>query len=296
MVKNSLKRFFHWGPLITIGMCLSNRQYHHTVVTASHQISQRVLYFITNIISFIWSSCLGIIKCVTLTTLYVNSMWWPSSSSVAAILHEAVFLILSSLSAFSYVMATLSGPGFLPLGWQPTVIHFQVVLPWINSSHTQLIFIHRRLKGRNIFNFATFVKDTKRHDRIIVGNVADVSWKWIITVRTWTVWVDVWMIFGTEYISTKLWIIVSIFSFATVCGMEKSCLFHQFPSIFCFGLCSLDNYFEFVNFSRHTSFVVTHLVEIEGSANNSVNYQFLFQGTFTRGKHIWPLFISVSSA
>lgn len=145
------------------------------IVTASQQISQRVWWFITNNSSFIWSSCLGIIKCVTLTTLYVNSMWWPSSSSVTAILHEAVFLILSSLSAFSYVMATLSGPGFLPLGWQPTVFHFHIIFPSINSNHMRLIFIHRRLKERNISNFATFVKDTKRHDRITVENVADVS-------------------------------------------------------------------------------------------------------------------------
>lgn len=67
---------------------------------------------------------LGIITCVTLTTLYVNSMWWPSSTSIAAVLHETLFLILSSLSAFSYVMATMCGPGFLPIEWKPAVRNF----------------------------------------------------------------------------------------------------------------------------------------------------------------------------
>lgn len=63
----------------------------------------------------------GIIACVTLTTLYVNSMWWPSSTSITAVLHETLFLILSSISAYSYVMATVCGPGFLPLEWKPAV-------------------------------------------------------------------------------------------------------------------------------------------------------------------------------
>ncbi|XP_055325007.1 palmitoyltransferase ZDHHC6 [Sitodiplosis mosellana] len=78
-LKKSLKRFLHWGPAVAI----------------------------------------GIIKCVTLTTLYINSMWWPPNRSVGGMIHQMVFLILSALSAFNYVMGTICGPGFLPLKWEP---------------------------------------------------------------------------------------------------------------------------------------------------------------------------------
>lgn len=63
----------------------------------------------------------GIIKCVTLTTLYMNSMWWPPNRSIGGTINQAIFLILSALSSFNYVMATVVGPGFLALRWQPKV-------------------------------------------------------------------------------------------------------------------------------------------------------------------------------
>lgn len=63
----------------------------------------------------------GIIKCVTLTTLYMNSMWWPPNESFAAFAHQALFLLLSTLATFNYIMATLTGPGLLPKQWQPKV-------------------------------------------------------------------------------------------------------------------------------------------------------------------------------
>lgn len=75
-------------------------------------------------INFLHSSSPGIIKCVTLTTLYMNSMWWPPNRSIGGQINQSIFLILSALSAFNYVMATLCGPGFLPLKWQPTVNYF----------------------------------------------------------------------------------------------------------------------------------------------------------------------------
>lgn len=64
----------------------------------------------------------GIIKCITLTTFYMNSMWWSPHSSLGGKMNQGLFLILSALSMFNYVMATLCGPGFLPLKWHPTVI------------------------------------------------------------------------------------------------------------------------------------------------------------------------------
>uniref|UniRef100_A0A1I8Q4F4 Palmitoyltransferase n=1 Tax=Stomoxys calcitrans TaxID=35570 RepID=A0A1I8Q4F4_STOCA len=76
---SSFKRFLHWGPI----------------------------------------TALTIIKCITLTTLYMNSMWWPPNFSLGGFLNQAVFLMLSSLATFNFVMATLTGPGLLPLKWKP---------------------------------------------------------------------------------------------------------------------------------------------------------------------------------
>ncbi|XP_068153279.1 palmitoyltransferase ZDHHC6 [Drosophila tropicalis] len=72
-------RFFHWGPI----------------------------------------TALSIIKCITLTTLYMNSMWWPPNESFAAFAHQGLFLMLSTLATFNYVMATVTGPGLLPKQWHP---------------------------------------------------------------------------------------------------------------------------------------------------------------------------------
>ncbi|EDW67983.1 palmitoyltransferase ZDHHC6 [Drosophila virilis] len=64
-------------------------------------------------------TALSIIKCITLTTLYMNSMWWPPNESFAAFAHQALFLLLSTLATFNYIMATVTGPGLLPKQWQP---------------------------------------------------------------------------------------------------------------------------------------------------------------------------------
>ncbi|ALC46572.1 CG5196 [Drosophila busckii] len=76
---SALRRFLHWGPITAI----------------------------------------SIIKCITLTTLYMNSMWWPPNESFGAFAHQALFLLLSMLATFNYVMATISGPGLLPKRWEP---------------------------------------------------------------------------------------------------------------------------------------------------------------------------------
>lgn len=64
-------------------------------------------------------TALSIIKCITLTTLYMNSMWWPPNKSFAGFAHQALFLLLSTLATFNYVMATLTGPGLMPKQWHP---------------------------------------------------------------------------------------------------------------------------------------------------------------------------------
>lgn len=51
----------------------------------------------------------------------MNSMWWPPNESLAGFLNQSIFLLFSSIATFNYVMATLTGPGFLPKGWKPKV-------------------------------------------------------------------------------------------------------------------------------------------------------------------------------
>lgn len=56
----------------------------------------------------------------------MNSMWWPPNRSIGGFLNQSIFLILSSLSAFNYFMATLTGPGYLPKNWKPKVNKFNI--------------------------------------------------------------------------------------------------------------------------------------------------------------------------
>ncbi|XP_018798713.1 PREDICTED: palmitoyltransferase ZDHHC6-like [Bactrocera latifrons] len=64
-------------------------------------------------------TALSIIKVITLTALYMNSMWWPPNASLGGFINQGLFLMLSSLATFNYVMATLTGPGLLPKKWKP---------------------------------------------------------------------------------------------------------------------------------------------------------------------------------
>ncbi|CRK86982.1 CLUMA_CG000795, isoform A [Clunio marinus] len=60
-----------------------------------------------------------IIKSITIQTLYLNSMWWPPHRSFAAFLNQIIFIVLSALTAFNFVMAAVLGPSYLPFGWKP---------------------------------------------------------------------------------------------------------------------------------------------------------------------------------
>lgn len=66
------------------------------------------------------SLSLGIIKSITIMTLYMNSIWWPPNT-LGAFLNQSVFLILSALTVVNFVMASIVGPGLLPLRWKPKV-------------------------------------------------------------------------------------------------------------------------------------------------------------------------------
>lgn len=75
----SVRRFLHWGPLIAI----------------------------------------GIIKSITIMTLYMNAMWWPAERSFGGFLNQAIFVMLSASTGFYFLAASLTGPRFLPFKWRP---------------------------------------------------------------------------------------------------------------------------------------------------------------------------------
>jgi len=74
-----LWRVFHWGPLVA----------------------------------------LGIIKWVTLATLYCTSMLWPPSESLFGLVYTLLFSCLSSLTFYHFLSALSIGPGYLPPNWRP---------------------------------------------------------------------------------------------------------------------------------------------------------------------------------
>jgi len=62
---------------------------------------------------------LGIIKWVSLSTVYSNTMWWPPESSWGGMANMIVFLVFSSLTTFHFFCAMCDGPGYLPKRWSP---------------------------------------------------------------------------------------------------------------------------------------------------------------------------------
>jgi len=63
---------------------------------------------------------LGIIKWVSLVSLYCNSMLWPPSESVWGLLYTLIFSCLSSLTFYHFFSALCIGPGYLPPNWRPS--------------------------------------------------------------------------------------------------------------------------------------------------------------------------------
>ncbi len=60
-----------------------------------------------------------IIKWVTLTTVYCNTMWWPPESGYGGLFNMLGFMSLACLTTFHYMAAMCDGPGFVPSGWRP---------------------------------------------------------------------------------------------------------------------------------------------------------------------------------
>eukprot|EP00092_Neocalanus_flemingeri_P024016 GFUD01026050.1.p1 GENE.GFUD01026050.1~~GFUD01026050.1.p1 ORF type:complete len:392 (-),score=118.92 GFUD01026050.1:316-1491(-) len=87
---SGLSRVFHWGPMVA----------------------------------------LGIIKWVTLITLYCNTMLWPPAESLYGLVFTATFLGFSSLTLFHFFCSLSTGPGFLPAGWTPPAASAASQLQW----------------------------------------------------------------------------------------------------------------------------------------------------------------------
>lgn len=49
----------------------------------------------------------------------MNAMWWPANNSIGGFLHQTIFLMLSAITSFNFLMSSLNGPGYLPLKWRP---------------------------------------------------------------------------------------------------------------------------------------------------------------------------------
>jgi len=62
---------------------------------------------------------IGIIKWVSLATVYSNTMWWPPESGWGGLINMFTFLLFSGLTTFHFFSAMCDGPGYLPKGWQP---------------------------------------------------------------------------------------------------------------------------------------------------------------------------------
>jgi len=62
---------------------------------------------------------IGIIKWVSLATVYCSTMWWPPAGSVGGLAFLSSFLFFAGMTMFHFLSAMVDGPGYLPLGWKP---------------------------------------------------------------------------------------------------------------------------------------------------------------------------------
>lgn len=65
-------------------------------------------------------STLVLVKTITLSVIYCSLMWWPPNESVGGLLSLTSFLFSSGLVMFNFFSAISHGPGYLPLGWEPS--------------------------------------------------------------------------------------------------------------------------------------------------------------------------------
>ena len=143
-----LGRVLHWGPLVAIGEPSNSSiealfwgicQSHHTICLI-----------------------LGIIKWVSLATIYCGTMWWPPAESIGGLLFLSSFLFFAGglnnepqqtrkereinnkkyhttmasklyflgMTMYHFLSAMVDGPGYLTLGWKPkeVLMLYQTIL------------------------------------------------------------------------------------------------------------------------------------------------------------------------
>lgn len=64
-------------------------------------------------------TALMIIKCVTLTTLTLTSMWLPPTYNTIALMNNIFYMMMIGVTAYNLFCAMFIGPGFVPLQWKP---------------------------------------------------------------------------------------------------------------------------------------------------------------------------------
>ncbi|XP_043271445.1 palmitoyltransferase ZDHHC6 [Venturia canescens] len=64
-------------------------------------------------------AALGIIKTITLMTIYCSGQWWSPYESPLAAANFLLFFSLSGSTTYHFMCAIIKGPGFLDRGWRP---------------------------------------------------------------------------------------------------------------------------------------------------------------------------------
>lgn len=62
----------------------------------------------------------------------MNAMWWPPNQTLGGFIHQTVFLMLSALTTYNFLMSSLNGPQFLPLKWHPKTKDAEEFLQYCN--------------------------------------------------------------------------------------------------------------------------------------------------------------------
>ena len=148
-----LGRVLHWGPLVAIGDAFA----HQWLDEIDHQI-------------LTWTVFEGIIKWVSLATVYCSTMWWPPAGSLGGLAFLSSFLFfagsdwflwkqyffgdvwlesftLPGMTMYHFLSAMVDGPGYLPLGWKPKEVFNFTYFIFPSFSLKMLLLKYLHLQG-----------------------------------------------------------------------------------------------------------------------------------------------------
>lgn len=107
----------------------------------------------------------GIIKCVTLTTMYINGMWWPPNRSVGGMIHQTIFLILSALAAFNYgIVIAIANKRYINAVWHnfssPKIVflHLFIYSSDGNDMRARLLAAQMGAQGKYLFKYNLLIQ------------------------------------------------------------------------------------------------------------------------------------------